>query len=54
MIQNDADLTRAGIVIADIYKKIGERKKINENSISVERTGKHESEEKAWKHRLAH
>ena len=27
LIQNDADLTRAGIVIADIYKKIGERKK---------------------------
>lgn len=27
LIQNDAELTRAGIVIADIYLKIGERKK---------------------------
>lgn len=27
LIQNDADLTRTGIVIADIYLKIGERKK---------------------------
>lgn len=27
LIKNDADLTRVGIVIADIYKKVGERKK---------------------------
>ncbi len=27
LIQNDAELTRAGIVIADIYNKIGERKR---------------------------
>lgn len=27
LIQNDADLTRTGIVVADIYRKIGERKK---------------------------
>jgi len=27
LIQNDADLTKAGIVIADIYNKIGERKR---------------------------
>ncbi|MEH7459591.1 HNH endonuclease signature motif containing protein [Bacillus sp. JJ1127] len=29
LIQNDANLTRVGIVIADIYKKIGDRKKKN-------------------------
>ena len=27
LIQNDADLTRTGIIVADIYRKIGERKK---------------------------
>ena len=27
LIQNDAELTRTGIIIADIYNKIGERKK---------------------------
>ncbi|WP_374218303.1 HNH endonuclease signature motif containing protein [Bacillus bingmayongensis] len=27
LIQNDADLTRVGIAIADIYKKIGDRKR---------------------------
>ena len=27
LIQNDADLTRAGVIIADIYNKIGERKR---------------------------
>ena len=27
LIQNDAELTRTGIIIADIYSKIGERKK---------------------------
>jgi hypothetical protein len=27
LIQNDAELTRTGIIVADIYSKIGERKK---------------------------
>jgi hypothetical protein len=27
LIQNDADLTRTGVIIADLYKKIGERKR---------------------------
>ncbi|MCL4441540.1 MAG: HNH endonuclease [Firmicutes bacterium] len=27
LIQDDADLTRTGIIVADIYRKIGERKK---------------------------
>ncbi|TGE36037.1 HNH endonuclease [Desulfosporosinus fructosivorans] len=30
LIQNDADLTRTGVIIADIYNKIGERKKISQ------------------------
>lgn len=29
LIQDDADLTRTGVIIADIYNKIGERKKGN-------------------------
>ncbi len=28
LIQNDAELTKTGIIIADIYRKIGERKKV--------------------------
>lgn len=27
LIQNDAELTRTGVIVADIYKKIGERKR---------------------------
>lgn len=32
LIQNDAELTRTGIIIADIYQKIGERKKLKPRS----------------------
>lgn len=32
LIQMDAELTRTGVVIADIYKKIGEWKKVKKNT----------------------
>jgi hypothetical protein len=36
LIQNDADLTRTGVIIADIYSKIGERKSKKQGGKSVE------------------
>jgi len=33
LIQDNADLTRAGIIVADIYRKIGERKKTKRKGV---------------------
>ena len=33
LIQDDAELTRTGIIIADIHNKIGERKKVRRNDL---------------------
>lgn len=47
-------VTTSYIYSINRFENVMQERKLNKNLILVERTGKHESEEKAWKHRLAH
>ncbi len=49
LITNDSDLTRTGIVIADIYQKISERKKLNKRRMPMKNSNTKKDRPKATK-----